>query len=55
VTYCPDLLSHNEHFDYNQIVSALSNHEMTSSNITIKQFVHECFTWNVLCSYQFLD
>jgi hypothetical protein len=40
VTFCPDLLSHNKVFDYNQLVTALNQHEMTIDNVTSEEFVY---------------
>jgi hypothetical protein len=39
VTYCPDLESHNNEFDFNQIVSAIKNKEVSISNLTESEFV----------------
>jgi hypothetical protein len=43
VTFCPDIKSNNEVFDYNQIVSALEKQEMTIENVTNEQFVVQAF------------
>jgi amiloride-sensitive sodium channel len=39
VTFCPDLKTFNHEFDYNQILTALKQHEITISNVTNKQLV----------------
>jgi hypothetical protein len=43
VTFCPDIKSNNEVFDYNKIVAALENREMTIDNITSEQCVIQRF------------
>jgi hypothetical protein len=40
VTFCPDLYSHNRYFDYNQIVEALKQREMTIDNVTNEKLVN---------------
>jgi hypothetical protein len=40
VTFCSDLKSHNEVFDYNRITKALQQHEMTIDNVTSEEFVN---------------
>jgi hypothetical protein len=39
VTFCPDILTHIEGFDYNQIVTALVQNEITIDNVTSEEFV----------------
>jgi hypothetical protein len=43
VTFCPDIKSYNEVFDYNKIVTALENRKMTIDNITSEQCVLQRF------------
>jgi hypothetical protein len=43
VTFCPDLLSYIKGFDYNRIVTALKQHEMTIDNVTSKECVNYSF------------
>jgi hypothetical protein len=43
VTFCPDLLSYIKGFDYNAIVTALKQHEMTIDNVTSEEFVNYSF------------
>jgi hypothetical protein len=43
VTYCPDLESHNDEFDFNQIVSAIKNKEISISNLTETELVVDKF------------
>jgi hypothetical protein len=40
VTFCPDLYSHNRYFDYNQIVEALKQREMTIDEVTNEKLVN---------------
>jgi hypothetical protein len=40
VACCPDLLSHNKEFNYNQLIKALKNREKTIDNVTEKEFVN---------------
>lgn len=37
VTFCPDLLTHNEYFDYNLITNALVNNEIAIENVTLDE------------------
>jgi hypothetical protein len=39
VTFCPDLSTHKDDFDYNQLVSALKNQEITIDNVTMEECV----------------
>jgi hypothetical protein len=39
VTFCPDLLSHNKEFDYNMVVEALQQREISIENVTSDEFV----------------
>jgi hypothetical protein len=43
VRCCPDLESHNDEFDFNQIVSAIKNKEISISNLTETEFVVDKF------------
>jgi hypothetical protein len=46
VTFCPDLLTHIKGFDYNQIVTALKQRELTIDNITSIEFVNYSFRFD---------
>jgi hypothetical protein len=39
VTFCPDMNSYNNKFDYNRIVTALTQGQMAIENVTEKEFV----------------
>jgi hypothetical protein len=39
VTFCPDLLTHINDFDYNRITNALNQHELSIENVTNEELV----------------